>query len=297
MDHDHLAKSIRSPLLRQEPMHLHTTWKVGGPADLFVSLSFQEDWPVLLEYRRRHRIPFFVFGAGSNLLVRDGGVRGLVVKIAGDFAGYDIQGRILRAQGGANLSRLAAAAAEAGLTGLEFAGGIPGSIGGALLMNAGAYGGRIADVFHRAGAVGSSGEERLIRPGDVEFGYRHTSLMEEEVIIVWVELALQPGDPSLIREALRKNLAWRKERHPREPSAGSVFKNPPQGPAGQFIEKAGLKGLRIGGAQVSEMHANFIVNTGQATARDILDLMERVKEEVYRKFGIALQPEVRVIGY
>lgn len=296
MDHDGLAKRIRSPLLEKEPMRLHTTWKVGGPADLFISLAYGEDLPEILEYSRQNRIPLFVFGAGSNLLVKDAGVRGIALKIASDFAEHSIHGNILRAQGGAHLSRLAGVAAEAGLSGLEFAAGIPGTIGGALLMNAGAYGGRMADIFHRAGGITFSGEEELLHPGDMNFGYRSTSIMQRDIIITWVELVLEPGDPFLIREAVRKNLDHRKERHPREPSAGSVFKNPPQGPAGHFIEKAGLKGLEAGGARVSEKHANFIVNTGHAKAGDILALMERVRKEVYQKFGITLQPEVRVIG-
>lgn len=297
MNHDRLAKRIKSPLLRKEPLKLHTTWKVGGPADLFISLAYQEDLPEILDYSRQNRIPLFVFGSGSNLLVKDGGLKGIALQIGADFAGHSFRGRILRAKAGANLSRLASVTAEEGLSGLEFAAGIPGSAGGALLMNAGAYGGRIADIFHRALAITRAGEEELLKPADMEFGYRHTRLMERDTIIIWVELALAPGDPSLIREAVRKNMALRRERHPYEPSAGSVFKNPPQGPAGHFIEKAGLKGLEIGGARVSEKHANFIVNTGRARAEDILALMAKVQEEVYQKFGIALKPEVRVIGY
>ncbi len=296
MDDKYLAKSIKSPLCRHEPMRLHTSWKVGGPADVFISLACQEDLAAILQHSRQNHIPLFVFGRGSNLLVRDGGITGIALSISADFAGYSIHGSSIRAQGGVALSRLVKESAQAGLKGLEFAAGIPGTVGGALLMNAGAHGGSMADVFQRAGCITFAGEERLLEPEDLGFAYRATRLIGQDIVITWVELDLRPGDANHIKETVRSNLKDRREKQPREASAGSVFKNPPQGPAGLFIEKAGLKGMQIGGARVSEKHANFIVNTGHAQAKDILALMQKVVEEVYGKFGITLKPEVRIIG-
>jgi UDP-N-acetylmuramate dehydrogenase len=291
-----LAHSLKSPILCQEPMKLHTTWKVGGPADIFISLACSEELTPILKFRQDHRLPLFVCGRGSNLLVKDQGIRGMVLSVSSHLKGFSIEGGIIRAKGGVALARLVKEAAAAGLSGLEFAAGIPGTVGGALLMNAGAHGGSMADVFAKAQGTTYAGEERVFTDQDVTFGYRCSSLMGQEVIITGVELHLEPGDKDQILKKVRKHMAIRQARQPKEASAGSIFKNPPQGPAGMFIERAGLKGMKIGGAQVSEKHANFIVNTGSARAEDILALMQKIKDQVYEQFGFILEPEVRIIG-
>lgn len=296
MDIAQLAHRISSPLRLQEPMKLHTTWKVGGPADLFISLAFEEDLKTILKYRQDHQLPLFVFGRGSNLLVKDQGIRGIVMSISSGLANYGVDGRFIRAEAGVSLPRLVREAAAAGLSGLEFAAGIPGTVGGALLMNAGAHGGSMADVFCRAFGTTIAGEERVFAAQDMTFAYRSSNIIGQDIIITGVELRLEPGDREKIRGEVRKNMAVRQEKQPKEASAGSVFKNTPQGPAGIFIEKAGLKGMKIGEARVSEKHANFIVNTGSARAEDIIALMQKIKDRVYEQFGVILEPEVRIIG-
>jgi UDP-N-acetylmuramate dehydrogenase len=293
---DHLAHSIKSPVMLKEPMQLHTTWKVGGPADIFISLASDEDLKTILKYRQDHQLPLYICGRGSNLLVKDRGIRGMILSVSSKLKDFSMEGSIIKAEGGVALARLVKEAAAAGLTGLEFAAGIPGTVGGAVLMNAGAHGGSMADIFLRAKGTTYTGEERMFERQDLMFAYRSSSIMGQDVIITGVELCLKPGDKDLIREKVRKYLAIRKENQPKEASAGSVFKNPPQGPAGMFIEKAGLKGIRIGGAMISEKHANFIVNTGSARAKDIIALMQKIKDQVYEQFGLILESEVRIIG-
>ncbi len=293
---NHLAHSIKSPVLRDEPMQLHTTWKVGGPADIFISLASGEDLKAILKYRQDYQLPLFVCGWGSNLLVKDQGIRGIVLAVSSKLSDFSIEGSMIRAKGGVALARLVKEAAAAGLTGLEFAAGIPGTVGGAVLMNAGAHGGSMADVFFKAKGTTYAGEERVFERQDLTFAYRSSSIMGQDIIVTEVELRLKPGDKSLILDNVRKYMAIRQERQPREASAGSVFKNPPQGPAGMFIEKAGLKGMSIGGAKISEKHANFIVNTGSARAADIIALMQKIKDQVYEQFGLILEPEIRIIG-
>ncbi len=291
-----LELSIESPILYSEPMSLHTSWKIGGPAEVFIAVAHKEDLGKILAYAYHNRIPLFPCGRGTNILVPDKGIKGITVALASHFSAFTIQGSGIKVQGGASLTQLARAAAAAGLSGLEFAAGIPGTIAGAVFMNAGAHGSSMADVFQRACAFSVEGKEITLEAADVSFGYRRSSIMEEPLVLAEIELLLVPGDKQKIKEKTQRNISGRKETQPQGPSAGSVFKNPPQGSAGLFIDKAGLKGTTSGGAIVSEKHANFIINKGGAKAADVLALIDIIKGKVKEKFGIDLELEVRIIG-
>jgi UDP-N-acetylmuramate dehydrogenase len=279
------------------PMSKITSFRVGGPADLAVEAATPGELAAVIEYCRREGIPWLLVGRGTNLLVRDGGIRGVVIRLGQAFQEVKVWEDKILAGAAVSLSRVAEAAAAAGLSGLEFASGIPGSVGGAVFMNAGAYGGEIGPLITRVS---------LYRPGagfchrtreELAFAYRRSRLQEGEEILLDAEFLLVPGEEAEIRAKMAELNRRRKEKQPLEfPSAGSVFKRPPGAFAARLIEEAGLKGARIGDAQVAEKHAGFIINRGQATAREILALIDRVKEEVYQKTGILLEPEVRVVG-
>ncbi len=291
-----ISKNIKSKVYYQEPMRLHTSWKIGGLAEIFIPLSCEEDLVWLLKFSQEMPSPFFVFGKGTNLLAADSGIKGITVTLSPDFSAYSIEGNVVKVQGGVSLSQLVRAVAEAGLSGLEFAAGIPGSVAGALVMNAGADGQSMSDIFLLARGITLSGGENIFSPKNTTFAYRSSSLRAEKTIITYLEFLLTPGDKDKIKKNIAANLTSRRERQPQGASAGSVFKNPSQGAAGWFIEKVGLKGMRSGGAMISEKHANFIINTGQATARDILNLMDRIKNDVETKFNISLEPEICLVG-
>ncbi len=296
MDIASISKNIKSSVYYQEPMCRHTSWKIGGPAEAFVSLSCKEDLLWLLEFSRKTLSPFFILGKGTNLLVADAGIKGVVVSFSSDFSSYSIEGNVVKVQGGASLPQLVRATAEAGLSGLEFAAGIPGSVVGALIMNAGAYGQSMSDVFLSAEGVTLMGEKNNFSPQNTSFAYRFCSLKAEKAIIIGLELLLAPGDKNKIKKNIEAKLISRREKQPQGASAGSVFKNPSQGSAGWFIEKVGLIGMRVGGAIISEKHANFIINTGQATAKDVLTLMDIIENKVKTKFNISLEPEICLVG-
>lgn len=291
-----LTKKIESRIRYREPMKLHTSWKIGGPADFFISLVREEDLKYIINFARDSNTSLFVFGRGTNLLVKDRGIRGITVSLAKDFDSFIIKDNVIIAKGGVSLPRLVKGAAKGGLSGLEFAAGIPGSLAGALFMNAGAHGGSISEVFLKAKGINFAGEIIEYLPGDISFSYRDTSLAKEKVIITEVQLKLVPGNKDIIQDRLSNYLTQRSEVQPKGASAGSVFKNPPKDSAGRLIEETGLKGLIIGGAQISDKHANFIINNSNATAEDVLALMNRAKKEVLLNFGVSLEPEVRIVG-
>jgi len=273
-----------------------TTLRVGGPADYFAEPGSEEAAAALLKAAREEKIPVLLMGNGSNLLVRDGGFRGLVIRLGKAFSGITRKENCLYAQAGALLSALARQAQEAALTGLEFAQGIPGSVGGGVYMNAGAYGGEVGPLVETARVLTKEGV-RDVAGADMDFSYRHSRAMAESWIVLSAVFALKKGDAAAIDAAMRDFAARRKEKQPLEyPSAGSFFKRPAGYFAGKLIEDAGLKGLRVGGAQVSEKHAGFLVNRGGATAADFLALKDRVQEEVQARFGVMLEPEVRIVG-
>ena len=294
---DALRKSCADArILLDEPMAAHTTFRVGGPADAVFLPRCAEQLIRALELARSLEVPTLVIGNGSNLLVRDGGIRGLVILLGEDFAEIEIGGTMLRAQAGARLSRVAQAAQAAGLAGLEFASGIPGTLGGGVAMNAGAYGGQISDALIEAEVV-LDGARRWYPLAELEMGYRSTMPLRRGGIVTEARFQLRPDDPDAIEARMRELNARRRDKQPLNlPSAGSTFKRPEGYFAGALIEGASLKGVSVGGAQVSPKHAGFIVNTGGATAADILNLIRHVQETVYAKDGVRLELEVRVVG-
>lgn len=294
---ERLNHSLGGALSFDEPMNRHTSFRIGGPADaLFVPQDVGE-LKKALKSAQELDIPVTVIGNGSNLLVRDGGIRGLVVKLSGTLDYVHVLGTDLRAGSGVLLSTLAHVAVEAGLKGLEFAAGIPGTLGGALSMNAGAYDGEMKDVVSAVRALTLAGEEVELCGEELAFGYRHSALKARELVAVEATLTLTPGDKEASLARITELNRLRREKQPIAlPSAGSVFKRPPGHFAGRLIEQAGLKGCRIGDAEVSTLHAGFIVNVGNATARDVLDLIFHVQSKVREQSGVALEPEVRIVG-
>ncbi|MBC7324273.1 MAG: UDP-N-acetylmuramate dehydrogenase [Moorella sp. (in: Bacteria)] len=290
-----LQRGLQKRVLVKEPLARHTTWRIGGPADLFVRPATREELEFCLGYARQKGLPPYIMGNGSNLLVRDGGIRGLVIKTAAwHQVSFCEDG--LEASAGALLARVLRGAARAGLGGLEFAAGIPATIGGAVVMNAGTPEGWLGDVVRRVEVIAPDGNLRHLERQEITFAYRSSSLRGEGVIAA-VTLRLAPADPRAIQEKIATNLEWRRIRQPLEwPNAGSVFKNPPGYYAGQLIEQVGAKGWQAGRARVSARHANFIINLGGATAADVFLLINRIQEEVARRFGINLELEVEVWG-
>ena len=274
----------------------YTTLRVGGPADFFVEPAGEEELTALLDAARDAGLPVLLMGNGSNLLVRDGGFRGLVIRLGKAFGRIDRTADGLYAQAGALLSSLSRAAADQGLSGLEFAQGIPGTVGGGVYMNAGAYGGELGASVISVRAL-DGGQIREIPGEDMAFGYRFSRAMQEKMVVLGASFRLEKGDREQIEAAMRDFSARRKEKQPLEyPSAGSFFKRPVGHFAGALIEQAGLKGLRAGGAQVSEKHAGFLINAGNATAADFLHLMGEVQDRVAALSGVRLEPEVRIVG-
>lgn len=296
---DQTAQALGCPLRVDEPMARHTTFQIGGPADRFLTVENAAQLQGLLSCLRQAGIPYLVLGKGSNLLVSDKGIRGAVLHLGGDFKKVEVlpDGRTLRAGAGAPLASVCALARERSLTGLEFAWGIPGSVGGGAYMDAGAYGGEMRDVVSRVLHLGPDGTPGEARGEELCFGYRKSRYTGGEDIITAVEFTLQPGDPAAIAGKMEELMARRKDKQPYDmPSAGSVFKRPQNGFAAALIEQCGLKGRRVGGAQVSEKHAGFIVNTGGATCQDVLELISIIQKTVEEQTGTRLECEVRVTG-
>lgn len=282
---------------QNEPLALHTTWRIGGPADVFVHPHTVEELKAAVWVAGQLGMPWTVIGRGSNLLVRDGGIRGLVVQLGDRFGEIRIEGTELTALAGRSAVSAASIAVRNQLAGLEFATGIPGTVGGVVMMNAGAHGGQVSDVLSWADVMDGTGEVRRMTKADLRFGYRYSILKDVPGIVVAACFQLAHGDgPALVQQVK----AWSQRRlrtQPlSQPSCGSVFRNPPGAHAGHLIETAGLKGLQKGGAQISEKHANFIVNVGGATAEDVLWLIAHAQDTVQQLFGIPLETEVRVMG-
>ncbi|MGC5325615.1 UDP-N-acetylmuramate dehydrogenase [Brevibacillus sp. SYSU BS000544] len=294
---DELIKAGVGKVWVDEPLANHTTWRIGGPCDLLIQPKDKESLILAVQTIHRSNIPWRVIGRGSNLLVRDGGIRGAVFKVAEGLSHCEFRGEEVRVGAGYSTIRLAVEAGKMGLTGLEFAGGIPGSIGGAVYMNAGAHGSDLSRILKEAEVLFEDGEVRVLTNEEMQFSYRTSLLQSRKGIVLEALLQLKTGDRKEIAAALAKFKDRRRQSQPlQQPCAGSVFRNPPGDHAGRLIEASGLKGFSIGGAQVSEIHANFIVNRGGATAADVLTLMEHIQSTVKEKFGVEMHPEVLVVG-
>lgn len=281
----------------QEPMASHTTFRIGGPADYYVMPNTPEEIAAVIRLCREENYPYFILGNGSNLLVGDRGYRGVVIQLYKNFDGISIEGTKITAKAGAMLIRVAKEAGKAGLTGLEFASGIPGTIGGAMVMNAGAYGGEMKDVVTSVTILTKTGEVKSLSAEEMKFRYRGSVIEEEGYIVLECTMELQPGDPETIKERMDELAVLRKTKQPIEfPSAGSTFKRPEGYFAGKLIMDAGLRGYRVGGAQVSEKHCGFVINAGGATAAEVMQLMQDVSDLVQAQFGVRLEPEVKRIG-
>ncbi|HAK42002.1 MAG TPA: UDP-N-acetylmuramate dehydrogenase [Clostridium sp.] len=279
-----------------EPMKNHTSFKVGGPADALVYPSNYEMVKSLISICKENRVDYFILGNGSNLIVRDGGIRGVVIKL-GHLNKVVVDGDLVSAQCGAKLNEVADYALKNSLTGLEFASGIPGSIGGATAMNAGAYDGEMSKVIESATVIDNEGNIRELSKEELEFGYRISAILKYGYIVLETRTRLSYGDKALIKERMDDLAGRRRNKQPLEyASAGSTFKRPEGYFAGKLIQDSGLKGNSVGDAEVSEKHSGFIINKGNATAKDVLDLIEVVKARVYEKFKVELHTEVRIIG-
>jgi len=282
-------------IIKNEPMKNHTSFKIGGAADEFCTASGKDEIIELINYAKGKDMPYFIMGNGSNLLVSDKGIRGLVIQISGKFSDFEISENIIKAESGVLLSSLAKAAQKNGLSGMEFASGIPGTLGGAVYMNAGAYGGEMSSIVKSVTYL-KDGEIKKIEDG-FEFGYRKSLFADLGAVILEAELELEKGNPEEIKARMEDYKIRRTEKQPLNmPSAGSVFKRPKGYFAGGLIEEAGLKGFKIGGAVVSEKHAGFIVNAGSATAGDVLALIEHIQKTVKEKFNVELETEVKIVG-
>ena len=274
----------------------YTTLKLGGPADWLVMPRSAEEIPEILREAKEQKLPVTVIGHGSNLLVLDGGIRGLVIRMGRGMNDCGVDGHTLRASAGAMMAAVSGAAAEAGLSGLEFAGGIPGTVGGGVLMNAGAYGGEMSQVVTYVRGVTPEGEFRTLSREKLDFGYRRSALQENGLIVTEVLFELQEGDPAEIRMKINELNRRRAESQPLDvPSAGSTFKRPEGAYAAALIDQCGLKGYAVGGAMVSPKHAGFLINNGDSS-KDYLDLVRAVQRIVEERTGIRLEPEIRILG-
>ena len=284
-------------ILVAEPMKNHTTFRIGGPADALALPKTPEEVAEVVRFCHEHAQPYYVLGNGSNLLVSDEGYRGLVLQLYRNFNDIQVNGETITVQSGAMLAAVARTAYQTGLTGLEFASGIPGTIGGAVVMNAGAYGGEMKNVLKEVTVLTKEGEVLVIPAKALELGYRTSVIPKNGWIVLGAVLQLKKGDQEQILARMEELKEQRITKQPLDlPSAGSTFKRPEGYFAGKLIQDAGLMGYSIGGAMVSDKHAGFVVNKGGATAKDVLDLIKYVQDTVEEKFGVKLEPEVRLIG-
>lgn len=284
-------------LLFHEPMSRYTTFRVGGEAECIVVVQTEEELAKLIPYLNQVEQEYFILGNGSNLLVGDKGYRGVIVKLGGPMEEVHVEGCRVVARAGALLSKVAAAARANSLTGMEFAAGIPGSIGGAIVMNAGAYDGEMKQIVQLVRVMDREGQIMTLDNDTMEFGYRTSIIKNRPFIVLDVTLQLSEGDEAQIGARMEELARLRKSKQPLEyPSAGSTFKRPEGNYAGKLIMDAGLRGYRIGGAQVSNKHCGFVVNTGNAAAADIREVIEEVQEKVKDKFHVTLEPEVIFLG-
>ena len=280
-----------------EPMSKHTTFRIGGPADYFVCPENIEEVQKVVCLCNEMDMPFYLLGNGSNLLVGDKGYRGVIIRLYKQMDKIEVSGTKIKAQAGALLVKVANEACKNGLTGLEFAGGIPGTLGGAVMMNAGAYGGEMKDVLEEVTVLTKEGEILTLNKEELELGYRTSIIGRKGYIALEVILRLKEKNADEIRAYMNELREKRVTKQPLEyASAGSTFKRPEGHFAGQLIEQAGLRGFQVGDAQVSEKHCGFVINRGQATAKDVMDLMREVSAKVEEKFGVTLEPEVKRLG-
>ncbi len=292
-----LKNNLEGEVLWQEPMKNQTTFHIGGPVDILIIPNSIKDLRQALGILKSMEAPIMIMGAGSNLLVSDKGIRGVVIKIGPGFDEIKTVKKLLICGAGVTLTAISRQAQKAGLTGLEFAVGIPGSVGGALVMNAGAYGGEISQVLKTATVLDRDGDKKTYANQDLHFGYRHSRFLEEDLIVLEATFELQSGNKKEILKKMQELTEQRRSKQPIEHfCAGSVFKRPPNNYVGPLIEKAGLKGFRIGGAEVSKKHAGFIVNVDNATCEDVLSLIKLIQKTIKEKEGIVLEPEIRVVG-
>ena len=280
-----------------EPMNRLTTFRIGGPADYFLLPSSSEEVKGILEICKEESLQYFILGNGSNLLVSDRGYKGVIIQMDRNMEQITVEGTEIRAAAGALLSSIAVAARRASLAGFEFAGGIPGTLGGAVVMNAGAYGGEMKDIIEKVYVLDENGAQLELDRDALDLGYRHSCIPEKKYIVTKVVLELVPRNEAEIRSEMKELNEKRAEKQPLQyPSAGSTFKRPEGYFAGKLIMDAGLRGYQVGGAQVSEKHCGFVINKGDATAADICQLMQDVADKVQAQFGVVLEPEVKMIG-
>ena len=285
-----------SGIFMEEPMKKHTTFRVGGPADVLVQPD-ETALAAILALCRQYHVSYSFIGNGSNLLVGDKGIRGVVIEMTDPMGNIEVDGTKITAQAGAMLSKIANTAASNGLGGMEFAAGIPGSVGGAVVMNAGAYGGEMKDIIERVYVLDENGAQLELDRDALDLGYRHSCIPEKKYIVTKVVLELVPRNEAEIRSEMKELNEKRAEKQPLQyPSAGSTFKRPEGYFAGKLIMDAGLRGYQVGDAQVSEKHCGFVINKGDATAADICQLMRDVSDKVQAQFGVVLEPEVKMIG-
>lgn len=287
-----LCRDVRE----QEPLRRHVSFRIGGPADVLALPRTLAELRAVAAWLFSHDVPFTILGQGSNVLIADAGLRGLVIKIGKGLDRFTFEGTRLLAEAGTGLPHLARAAATKGLSGLEFAAGIPASVGGAVVMNAGAHGHAMVDVLSEVRVLTPQGEQ-VLGPRDLGFAYRTTALQQRRAVVLEATMRLVQSDPITVRTRTDDWLRHRSDTQPiGPPSSGCVFRNPPGDHAGRLIDLAGAKGLAVGGARVSEVHANYIINTGEAAASDVVGLMHKVSGVVAEKFGVTLEPEIKLLG-
>lgn len=293
----YLQESIKGEIRLFEPMKRHTSWKIGGPADIMVFPRDVKDIEKTIQCCQPFQVPWMVLGSGSNLLVLDGGIRGVVIKTAGSLTASVWTREGVEAESGILLPRLAKEAAQKGFSGIEWCVGIPASLGGAIVMNAGVGEKAFDNYVQGIEVIDEAGNKSFIKRQDLSFDYRHSCLQDKMMVVTKVILTLESDDPKKCEERTRSYILQRRMSQPLEyPTAGSVFKNPPEEYAGRLIEAAGCKGLKSGMAEVSEKHGNFIINRGDALAEDVISLIEDIKIRVHKKFNIDLETEVHIVG-
>lgn len=296
--YEKLSKIVRKEqILEEEPMKKHTTFRIGGPAEYLILPKTTEEIADVIKLCRQEEIPWYIVGNGSNLLVADEGVCGVVIQLLRNFNQIQVEGCQIRMQAGAQNAAVAKRALDASLTGFEFAAGIPGTIGGAVVMNAGAYGGEMKDILKEVTVLDPNGMIRTIPAEELELGYRTSIIARKGYVVLEAVIVLKTGAPKEIKAAMDELKEKRVTKQPLEyPSAGSTFKRPEGYFAGKLIMDAGLRGFSVGGAQISEKHCGFVINKGNATAKDVTKLMDETKKIVMEKFGVALEPEVKRLG-
>lgn len=281
-------------VLQNEPMKRHTTFRIGGPCDIFIKPRSIEEIRQIIEVVKENKVPYYVVGNGSNLLVSDDGYRGVIINLFNNFSDITVEGNTITASAGALLGKIGYTALKNSLTGFEFATGIPGTLGGAVVMNAGAYGGEMKDVLSEVTVLTKEGELLTLKADELELGYRTSIIAKKDYIVLEGKIQLKPGEPDKIKAVIDDLAFRRRDKQPLEyPSAGSTFKRPKDNFAGKLIMDAGLRGYTLGGAMVSDKHCGFVINKGDATCEDVIKLTDHVKEEVKNQFGIELELEVK----